>query len=319
MNGIRICLAAAVTVLLTGCSMEGNSVLFVTDTSLGINVDSKPAIASVAYDRTEGFIGPRSANGVLPPVIASIQTSGDIFEPQVRQVYATGAAAEKAVGTANVPDGPDSPEGDDNKLVFFGTSTTVGLKVGFSDAVTPDSMVFGYKRKEFSLIPLGTADGSGTGRRVYPSVLASVDTTVATTKLQGTGLSMEQFFATGRAAETIAANNQGIRHAFTDIATTSMTPVLSPEQKQAALDAATAASSAQDARVARIMAAVAPGGILDRTTLKNFVDAANTNRPGSVPPDLADAQNAADVRARIENDQIVTSSLAAVLNASGHS
>jgi len=80
------------TSALAGCN-DPNTVLFVTNSSLGINFDSKPATASIAYDRVEGFIGPRFENGGAPPAVASMQTDGNIFNPTVRQTYATGAAA----------------------------------------------------------------------------------------------------------------------------------------------------------------------------------------------------------------------------------
>ena len=52
-------------------------------------------------------------------------------------------------------------QGDPTKkrLVFFGTSTTLGLKAGFSGDGYPDSLTFGYKRKEFSFIPRLTFQG----------------------------------------------------------------------------------------------------------------------------------------------------------------
>ena len=111
--------AAGLTV---GCA-DKNTVLFVTNSSLGINFDSKPPTANIAYDRTEGFIGPRFPNGGAPPAVASIETGGTIFNPKVRQVYATGDAAVKATKGASADEGPQTLEGDKAKkeLMFFGT------------------------------------------------------------------------------------------------------------------------------------------------------------------------------------------------------
>src|SRR5712671_1370068 len=142
--------------LLAGCA-DVNSVLFVTDSSLGINVEGKPPTVSIAYDRTEGYFAPRYENGAVPPVVASIGVGGSIFSPRVRQVYATGAAAVKAVKTPNAEDGPKQLTGDlaKRRLAFFGTSTTTGAKIGFTGDGPPDSFVFGYRRKEMSYLPLG--------------------------------------------------------------------------------------------------------------------------------------------------------------------
>ena len=204
-------LVALACASLAGCA-NPDSVLFVTDTSLGINVESKPATASVAYDRIEGYIAPRYDNGALPPVVASIQTGGSIFDPRIRQVYATGAAAVRAVGTDNAPASNPQLSGG-RKLAFFGTSTTVGFKAGFdTGTAVPDSLLFGYRRKEFSFIPLGTTtDASGT-HDTYASALASVDSNTTTlgtgsvTGAAGVGLTHSQFIATGLAADTLATN-----------------------------------------------------------------------------------------------------------------
>ncbi len=39
--------------------------------------------------------------------------------------------------------------------MFSGTSTTLGIKLGFAAAGAPESITFGYKRKEVSIIPIG--------------------------------------------------------------------------------------------------------------------------------------------------------------------
>src|SRR5882672_7171723 len=227
----RICPLAAIG-MLAGCATP-DSVLFVTDSSIGFNVDNKPPTVSIAYDRIEGYIGPRYENGALPPVVASIETGGTVFNPKIRQVYATGAAAVKAVGTSGAPNGPTELSGDpaQRRLVFFGTTTTLGLKVGFSGNGYPDSLMFGYKRKEFSFIPLASMTTNGVKRDVYPSVLASIDTTTTATSLQGTGLANKQFFATGQAAETLA-KSPAVSSAFNSIAGEAATAALTPDQRK---------------------------------------------------------------------------------------
>src|SRR6187455_573354 len=103
-------LTLAAACLLAACN-DPNTVLFVTNSSLGINFDSKPATANIAYDRVEGFIGPRFENGGAPPAVASIQTDGNIFNPTVRQTYATGSAAVGATTGEAPRDAPDGLEG----------------------------------------------------------------------------------------------------------------------------------------------------------------------------------------------------------------
>lgn len=197
-------LTAGITLALAGCA-SSDHVLFVTKTSIGIDFDSKPATASLAYDRIEGYVAPRYANGEIPPVVASVKSDGQIFSPAIRQVYATGDAA--VIATGGKPSGRSRPMKGTRKLMFFGTTTTTGIKVGFTTSM-PDSFVFGFKRKEFSYIPLGTVGTGDTAYDVYPSVLASIDT-AANVSIDGktvdTSLTNSQFFATGKAARQLAA------------------------------------------------------------------------------------------------------------------
>jgi hypothetical protein len=90
-------LTTGVLLAMAGCASTDH-VLFVTKTSIGIDFDAKPATASIAYDRIEGYVAPRYANGEIPPVVASVKSDGAIFKPAMRQVYATGDAAVIATG-----------------------------------------------------------------------------------------------------------------------------------------------------------------------------------------------------------------------------
>ncbi|MBC7905236.1 MAG: hypothetical protein H7Y60_00615 [Rhodospirillaceae bacterium] len=201
---------AAIAGAVTGCA-DSDSVLFVTKSSIGIDFDSQPPGASIAYDRVEGFFGPRYDNGAVPPVVASIATGGSLFDPEVRQVYATGKAAEIVQDGAQP--GQSLPLAGGRKMMFFGTSTTAGLKIGFTTGY-PDSFSFGYKRKEASYIPLGTTkDASGNQVDAYPSVLASLDTRVQSKDVQSTSMLTRQYFATGSAAEMLATKKE-VKKAF---------------------------------------------------------------------------------------------------------
>jgi hypothetical protein len=305
----------AATGLVAGCA-NPDAVLFVTDTTIGMSADNTPPSVSIAYDRTEGYIAPRYQNGGVPPVVGSIETGGTIFAPTIKQVYATGAAAVKAVGAPNAPDGPKDLSGDpaQKRLVFFGTATTLGIKVGFAPSGAPDSMNIGFRRKEFSLIPLGAQTANGQTADVYPSVLATIDTTATAASLSGTGLTSKQFFATGQAAEVLATN-PAVVGTFGQISQDSVAATLTPAQQQAALAGGTAARTSQDDKVTTVMAAVAPGGTLDKTKLASLIDAANAKVPGAVPADLKTETTAASVKNRIQNNQPIATALANALGA----
>ncbi len=215
-NLILALLAAAAT--LEGCTSLKENVVFVTKTSLGIDFDGTPPAASIAYDRTEGYFGPRYENGAVPPVVAKISSDGGIFDRNVKQYYATGTASNLLTGSS-AKTSATSLKGD-AKPMFFGTSTTLGIKIGFTTTL-PDSFTFGYRRKEASLIPLGHITDSSSGtpvvKHAYPSVIGvfTTDTKAKTPSDSSFGLS--QFFATGTAAEALAADT-GLQRQFKQFA-----------------------------------------------------------------------------------------------------
>ena len=191
-----------------------DKVVFVTKSSLSIaDVETTPTEITVGYDRVEGYFAPVYSNGALPPVVSSIKTDGGLFAPKVQQLYATGEAANLVVD-----DTSSYSESDDNgaqltgsKLgMFFGTSTNLGFKVGVTQ--NQPSVNIGYKRIEASYIPLGNVNGVD----VYPSVIASIDTTIKVPDpkdLNPEGLQVGQFFATGTAAKHLATKSF-VREAF---------------------------------------------------------------------------------------------------------
>ncbi len=304
-----------VAMLLAACA-DTSRVIFVTTSSIGINVDNKPPTVSIAYDRTEGYIGPRYDNGAVPPVVASIETDGGIFNPRIRQIYATGAAAVKAVGTPHAPDGPQGLLGskDSKRMVFFGTTTTLGIKAGFSGEGYPDSFVFGYKRKEFSYIPLGTAIVEGQPTDTYPSVLGTIDTTTNVQTRTGTSLKTLQFFATGQAAETLALNPL-VSAVFRNKAQDALTASLTEAQVNQAMAAAGVQRGAQAERINKILAFVAPGGVVDPTRLGTVVDKANATTRGAFPDSFKNLTTAGQIGSALQNDIPGASQLAAAVDA----
>jgi hypothetical protein len=199
--------------VMAACAQVADRVLFVTKTSMGIEVDSTPPTANIAYDRVEGFIGPMFENGGLPPIVAYLETDSTLYEPKINQIYATGHAAEAAVGLPLR--GPTTLDGNPKsaRAAFFGTKTTIGLNIGFSETnLAPNSFIFGFKRKELSLIPVANSgttgvDGKSSTTGIYPSVLASLTTRAAATSTSSTTFMVGQYFATGTAAVQVASTS----------------------------------------------------------------------------------------------------------------
>ncbi|HDM8138071.1 TPA: hypothetical protein P0E12_002306 [Vibrio harveyi] len=197
---IKSTIILLMTLIVAACTST-DEVVFVTKSSLSIvDIDSTPAEITLGYDRVEGYFAPGYSNGALPPVISSIRTDGGLLAPEIQQLYATGEAANIVTDSTNKRSVIEKTLEGDKKGMFFGTSTNLGFKVG----VTQDkpSLIIGYKRMEASYIPLGTVNGVDA----YPSVIASIDTTINTpTNSNPDGLQVGQFFATGLAAEQLAS------------------------------------------------------------------------------------------------------------------
>lgn len=199
---------------LTAACTTTDKVVFVTKSSLSIaDVETTPAEITVGYDRVEGYFAPVYSNGALPPVVSSIKTDGGLFAPKVQQLYATGEAANLVVDEASTysENTDDEKELTGSKLgMFFGTSTNLGFKVGVTQS--QPSVNIGYKRIEASYIPLGNVNDVD----VYPSVIASIDTTMKVPDaddLNPDGLQVGQYFATGTAAKHLATKGF-VRQAF---------------------------------------------------------------------------------------------------------
>lgn len=210
---------SALCLSLTACA-DKQSVLFVTATTIGIDADTTPPHATIGYDRYEGYIGPSYSTGALPPVVAKIESDLKIFNPEIRQLYATGDAA-KLVTKEKIKEGDLKEDGEmytgSGRITLFGTGTNIGLRVTWAGNA-PESISFGYKRKEFSYIPLGSEPidpKDDKSRKVdrYGSVLAAIDMGVHTETFTTTGMAVTQFFATGNAAKNLAARDP-IRQRF---------------------------------------------------------------------------------------------------------
>lgn len=269
--------------LCCGCDSTDH-VIFVTATNIGINADAKTQTANIGYDRTEGVIGPTYVDGgTLPGTFAYMNSNLSVFSPSVKQLYATGEAAAQVTDT-NRPLPPSPPPGVGmRRIMFFGTTSTIGLKVGFSTG-TPDSIVLGYKRRELSVIPLHKDNPDSGNPDVYPPVIASIDMNVATPSLIETTLGLTQYFATGVAAVNVA-RLPDIRAAFAAAASDAVKKglALADDTKKQATTVATCVSPSAgtfDAAAAKRRDAFADsavaGGKLSAAKAALFKQAAST-------------------------------------------
>lgn len=230
-----IALPVLVIVLgLVGCSTPRDAAVFVTKTSTSIaDVDTTPASISIGYDRFEGYAGPRFKNGAAYPVASMIESNGSATDRKVRQVFVGGNAAviatrpqsstTPAAQTATPASTPPPSAPGDARVMVFATGTTAGLKLGFAEgSPVPNSLTIGYRRKEAALVPveqdqLGTSVLGSLSNDVSATVTPPAAGSPAPTASTRVGFGIEQFFATGQAAENLAGKDE-IRGKFVDAA-----------------------------------------------------------------------------------------------------
>lgn len=240
-------LVLALSPVLFSCATPGDHVIFVTKTSLGFDLESTPPSASLAYDRVEGFIGPRFEDGSMPTVAGSFSTNGKLLDRRVRQVYATGEAAKAVTQQVSGQQSQPAEEkyGTPHKVMFFGTATVFGVKLAFGAGGLPESFSLGYKRRELSVIPIGASG--------LPSVLATIDTDVDAKSKDETSLGIEQMFATGNAAVHLA-NVEKVRRTFRQRTEDALEAyrIDESEQGQLAIETLYCLSKLSDDRLAKV-------------------------------------------------------------------
>ena len=212
-------LVSTITVLLgvTACA-QSDRVVFVTATEVAVSGDLTYGSANIGYDRTELVIAPAYPDtGAIPPVYAKVDSNLELFSPSVRQLYATGEAARLVTNEDRDPPDRDGVLEGDRRVMVFGTTSNIGLNlrwVGSSQVVgAPESIVLGYKRKEFSIIPLRSREqgdpdrGPDPGPDRYGSVIAGLSMGVETDVARDAGFEASQFIATGDAANFVAESD----------------------------------------------------------------------------------------------------------------
>jgi hypothetical protein len=247
LNRIATIAALLVTLgALTGCGIGYNRTLFFTKTNVGLDIDSQPPTAEISIARREGVIAPTFEGGQTPPVLASFALDVNGFWALFAGVSSTFCGGDAAVTMASLFNTPDSkvPEcnypceeyrsgisvvnepnyldcfgkKDKFKNLFgpgeiepflFGTDTSFGLKVAWSGmtAQAPDTVRFGFNRKEFALAPV-TIKRSDKEPKSYevrmPSFLATIDNSVRLADPTKSKVKHLQYFATGKAADKIS-------------------------------------------------------------------------------------------------------------------
>ena len=232
---------------LGGCNRASDTVFF-TVTNAGLNFETTPPTVEVAISRREGVIQPEFEGGLHLPVVATMINRLGIGGGSVGATFIGGAAAEIAASEKKVEDESDlksrnlgvicvseiptqflspnpMPGAGETRPFIFGTSTTFGLTVGWSGmtASAPDSLRFGYNRKELAIASAFMAEGCPQDIKQFfpanakksismPSFIATIDGGFGSTLATNTRLDVNQTFATGAAARLIA-NDPGVRTA----------------------------------------------------------------------------------------------------------
>lgn len=212
-------------IALIGCVGKKN-ILFVTKTSLGVDIDSAAPAFDVGYDRKEGSVAPVVKDGQVLPLMSSISAeegiASSVFGSGVAQNFGVGNAAiimSRYLGsTVNPADSstvnfedllktPANVKGniESGKRYFFGTKTTIGFSTGFTAGWVPESISLGYKRKELALVPIREQGKGETATLSIPSLIAASGTSASAGTNQAE-FAVSQFYATGKAANYLAAH-----------------------------------------------------------------------------------------------------------------
>ena len=193
MNRILPVALSGLALALSGCAIGFDTVFFATRSNLGVDIDTQPPTAEISIARRELVIGPSFEGGQKPPVLASFRSNirGILgLWANVASTFAGGDAADtmtKYFGDPDKTDAVDSrlclskkpvptvlgssrqlPGPGETRPFVFATDTTIGLKVAWSGTTAqyPDSLKFGYNRKEFAFAPVFASRAGGARGRI---------------------------------------------------------------------------------------------------------------------------------------------------------
>ena len=168
-----------VALYLQGCVIGYDSTLFVTQSNIGLNAETKPPLFEMSIARREGVIAPAFEGGQTPPVMASFRTNSGALSRFFFGIKSTFAGGDAAVALSKGSEDTSrlclSKEPDPKKILwvfdasipkpgavepfFFGTDTTFGLKVTWgTNGQYPDSVRLGFNRTEFAWAPVFGTD-----------------------------------------------------------------------------------------------------------------------------------------------------------------
>lgn len=230
MNKKSLFLFVLACISVYGCNTGRNSILFVTKTSIAVDVDINPTTFDVGYGRYEGSIAPVQEDGKAFPLLTSISSDGGISSG----VFGSGVAQNFGVGNAAIIMsgylGSDSNPSEEYRKTmtsndlfdssakiignlekarryYFGTKTIFGFTTSFAGEsghnAVPESIVLGYKRKELAYVPIMTKEADTT--HYIPSMIAASGTS-SKAGITKTGFAVSQFYATGLSANFLAAH-----------------------------------------------------------------------------------------------------------------
>lgn len=230
---MRLQLVVLVALTCPSC-LAKDHVVFATNSSIGLDLDSKPPTVSIAFSRQEGSMAPVTDKGEVLPLITSFSGgtgfSGVVFGADIAQSFAIGNAGwllsryltDIKTDVKSLPESAAAPPADiftsaaatavDGMIAgdcyVFTTNTTLGLRVGFSATTggLPDALSFGWKRKELAIVPT-TVIGTGASAKLAVAPMIAL-TGSSSTAQQGekTNVGVTQLYATGHAATFLAAD-----------------------------------------------------------------------------------------------------------------
>ena len=196
-----------------------------------------PVLASFRFENDgtfSPFVGSAFATGDAALALAALygeQTPAGDWQGRLRTVTGEDSTrkVDSAIKVKNKPKisswfgtlfGESNFQEDDVRPVFFGTDTSLGLKIAWSgtSSYVPDTARFGYGRKELAWVPLTMQKVSETEYKIKMSpLLATLDSGFRNIKLENNqpsgDFSYVQYFASGDAA-TLLAMQQDVRQAM---------------------------------------------------------------------------------------------------------
>lgn len=232
----------AAVLLGSGCGFGKDKMLFFTDTSFGLDLDSEPPKTSVAFTRKEGVLGPQYNNSEVLPVLATYRkdpigffaTGQSYSVGKAAVIMAEGFGKPDDYSAQQVVDFKDSidfsieanqisaPKGY-KKPYVFATNTNLGfdIKWGPTDGA-PRAISLGYRRQELSITNVNETINAttlqGQARTASLISISDVEVSLPNAAMEAPKTTIGQFFATGAAANALAANanirNRALSKAF---------------------------------------------------------------------------------------------------------